>query len=206
MVALLPAKRSGCKLFTAVDIAHPVLRLSIADDPEFVGGVPYYERRENILGELFYVEADFAGNCECCEYRQFVMDSSTYTIIDEESGNSTAPIPFPNSKYTAMIEDGSPDGPKAMYGHRSMPDENRHTDGYIGTDIYGRGRQGACSYYASDLPGLPNPQAFADKRGSTTKILVNVTFTGQVIDVCNGSRVVKIAKWTVTCAGTFKPT
>lgn len=140
------------------------------------------------VGEKFEMDATFGGaNPECCEYRQYIKGSF------EANG---APIvhPLPGKKTlekNVYHEDGLvPANPpnNEHYGHRNEGDQDLN-------DVYSNpNRATGTNYDGFDYPGLTGPTPFTYD--------INLTFLGEIIDVCNGNKEVKCAIWTVKCNGT----
>ncbi|TAH38700.1 MAG: hypothetical protein EYC70_04850 [Planctomycetota bacterium] len=140
------------------------------------------------VGEKFEMDATFGGaNPECCEYRQYIKGTF-------EANGAPVAHPLPGKKMLekdVFHEDGLvPANPpdNEHYGHRDEGDMDT-TDVYSNPD-----RATGKNYDGSDYPGLTGPTPFTYD--------INLTFLGEIIDVCNGNKEVKCSEWTVKCSGT----
>ena len=137
-------------------------------------------------GEAFAMQSDFNDapppcKCKCCEYRQYVRGYFKY-----DGRKLRHMLPSGQMSETVWKEDGitnPPPGPH--FGHR---DEVGAAD-----DRYLPGRADGCKYRGTDFPGLT---------GSPGKRFeIKLEFKGEIIDVCNGHKVVKTTTWKVKFSG-----
>jgi len=139
-------------------------------EADFIEGPTYLS-----LGCATYKIADCA--CECCEYRQFVKR-------DGKSGEDTLP-PDKGSVHTWAY--GHRDTSKYRVWGEKVSTENMF---YDDPDREVINVKSGCYYRGKDLAGI----AFVPP-GDAQRY--NAEFTGQIIDVCNGNKVVREKKWRV---------
>lgn len=141
------------------------------------------------VGEKFDMGASFKGSypavCSCCEYRQYLKGS--YQVQAPGGDWKTVPqqlrwgvIIDPNT----YNEDGTPGG--LAYGYRNMVGL---PDNYTPPP-----RTTGCSYWGHDEPAFTNlPKGYAFSAW--------LDFKGEIVDVCNGNKVVESKTWTVHLYG-----
>ena len=137
-------------------------------------------------GVRFRMEADFGGAtspcaCMCCEYRQSVRGYFKYR--GEPVHHM---LPSGEMSETEFKEDGittPPPGPH--FGHRDEPGAD--------DDRYLPARADGCQYRGTDFPGLTGDPG--------AEFEIKLEFRGEIIDVCNGNKVVRTATWAVNFSG-----
>ena len=136
-------------------------------------------------GEEFEMLATFLGQgsnkCHCCESRQYIRGSFTYngqTIPHSLPSGLLDPIDF---KEDGVV--GHAYGPH--FGHRNQ--RSASDDQYLPT------RADGCEYKGCDFPGI------VGVTGATFDI--NLEFRGEIIDVCNGNKVLLSKTWQVQFSG-----
>ena len=157
----------------------------------------------NGYGYSFSVDLTFAEPCECCSYRQYMKGSQTIEYIVKGKVTNTIPLyPIPGppggpkppewEEDCVIVEVPDPARPgqkkkvKNCYGNRNAaPKENdKYTDK-------------GCGYHMHDIPGLEDLSILAslDPR-ITIRFTMNMEFKLEVIDTCNGNKVIdtKIVK------------
>ena len=145
--------------------------------------------KQLVVGEQFKTHADFktaAGDgprCRCCEYRQYV-DGTAKTRFRIAKGGAIVPVPpwVTIGSYGEYQEDVSAQG--RPYGHRK---------GYPNSpvDKYERDRPAGCAYSGIDYPGVDITKGMpALKTGQAVELDMDYHFLLNIIDVCNGNRVV----------------
>ncbi|NUL82302.1 MAG: hypothetical protein HUU60_06215 [Armatimonadetes bacterium] len=137
-------------------------------------------------GERFNMNADFTGKCECCEYRQYVKGFFKFNGV-----NLVHRLCGENLDENNYREDGFEQGTDChRYGYRA------DAWGQASNDIYqAPNRATGCEYRGFDFPGI------TANAGNTYE--VNLSFRGEIVDVCNGNKVVRTTTWTVKCSGTL---
>ncbi len=142
------------------------------------------------VNESFHMGASFNGSypgvCSCCEYRQYVKG---YFQSAAPGGNwKHLPLAL---RWGVMLdpntynEDGKPNG--VAYGYRD-------TVG-AGDDYIPHPRTTGCNYSGNDAPGFLKLE-----KGYSFSAWLD--FKGELIDVCNGKKVVQTKTWTVHLYGT----
>jgi hypothetical protein len=148
------------------------------------------------FGKSFKMEAKFKGKCECCEYRQHVKG-------ELKRGGRAVEFPLgPGDKLEkdTYHEDCVRREPTAdynrCYGHRA----DRGNDITKTFDTYKNPatRATGCDYEGTDTPGI-------SRTAPGQKVRINVTFKGEIIDVCDGNKVKKSNTWTVNCGNDAAP-
>jgi hypothetical protein len=92
------------------------------------------------------------------------------------------------------------------YGHRDMNADDWR-------DIYydplnsgaGADQAAGCAYYAIDIPGQNNLDKLAKDLRVKFRIIIDLQFTGRIIDICNQDKIVAEKSWKVHCERDFGP-
>lgn len=138
------------------------------------------------LGASFRMVGDFTPsipcNCSCGEYRQYVRGSFT------RNGSSvTHALCGTNLDPKTYQEDcGIFGGKTYKYGYRSIP--------FATSKFTTPDQATGCRFEGSDAPGITG--------SSGDKLAVSLDFRGELVDACNGNKVLATSSWNVSGAAT----
>jgi hypothetical protein len=146
------------------------------------------------VGKSFEMTATFDDNqlCECCWYKQEVKGSFKLGPVGGPLRKGDHDLGWGDKLEEDFFREDcgiwkvSGITRELCYGRRTQPPFSNNR--YSATQAKG------CTYLGDDFPGITRNPPF--------DYVIDLTFRGSIIDVCNDDRVVASNEWTVQCGGT----
>jgi hypothetical protein len=155
------------------------------------------------VGQRFHVKLQFRDDgkeccCSCCEYRQYVRGHILHNGIPTVHKLRDSDLSWEFSEDARRATSAA--GTYVRYGHRDEPWNQGAVDKYENPPAGGADdRKEGCDYHAADFAKTEG----LDGIGVPRHVDFVMQFMGQVIDTCNGNRIVFTDFWDVAFSYDF---